>query len=423
MNTLTRILSTLVVVTSIGSDARGQAAAVQSSAREFEVYLPPRYDAKHRWPILFVLDPRGRAPMALDLFKPAAERLGYIVMSSYRSLSDSDDRDVNVRAFNAMLDAAQSDYSIDLRRLYIAGFSGKARAAVSFAVELRGRVAGVVAVGAGPAGGELAFARDSTFAYFAATGETDFNHDEVVAATERMRGGKVPYRLSVFPGPHSWPPADVCGRALEWFTLRAMRGGLMATDSSWVAAHLGDELALGEASEKAGRWAEAVRVYAAIARDYPSDRRIEAAQSVANAIERRPEYVAWLRRTNELMDREQRQSQELPQILQWFRTARQIPSVDQLADRLKLEELRHQSAQGDSLAAPAATRIMARTLALLSFYEPRSMIAAGDYARARRLLEVAARYTPLRGESCTLLNEVNRRDPGRASTPGTSSCS
>jgi dienelactone hydrolase len=344
-------------------------------------------------------------------------------MSSHRSLSDSNDPDVNIRAFNAMLDAAQSDYSVDLHRLYIAGFSGTARAAVSLAVDHRGRVAGVVAVGAAASGAELTFARDSTFAYFAATGETDFNHDEVVGAAERLRSAKVPFRLSIFPGPHSWPPSEICGAALEWFTLRAMRGGLQPTDSSWLAAHLTDELAAAEASEKAGRWSDAARLYAAISRDYPPSTRTETAQTATASIEKRSEYVAWLRRTKELMDRDQRQAQELPQILQWFRTARQVPSADELADRLRLEDLRRQSTQGDSLVAPAATRIIARTLAVLSFYEPRTLIAAGDFARARRVLEVAARYVPLRGESCALLNEVNRRDPRPDTTPRASPCS
>jgi predicted esterase len=400
-----------------GRDVRGQPATAPPPSPDFDVNLPTHYDAKRRWPILFVLDPRGRASVALDLFKPAAEQLGYIVMSSRRSLSDSNDPDVNVRAFNTMLDAAQSDYSIDLHRLYIAGFSGTARAAVSFAVELRGRVAGVVAVGAAPTGGEFAFARDSAFAYFAAAGETDFNHDEVVAATERMRGAKVPYRLEFFPGPHSWPPADVCGGALEWFTLRAMRGGLIPTDSSWIGAHLDRELATAEAREKAGRLADAVRLYAGISRDYPPSTRLEIAQKASAAIERRPEYGAWVRRSSEFMDRDLRQSRELPEIVKWFRSEQKVPSADALADRLKLNDLLRQSTQGDSLAAPAATRILARTLAVLSFYEPRSLIDAGDFTRARRMLEVAARIAPLRGEGCALLNEVNRRDPPREAGP------
>jgi predicted esterase len=406
----------------IGTDARGQSGPSQPAA-DFEVYVPKQYDRARRWPILFVLDPRGRATLALDLFKPAAERLGYIVMSSRRSLSDSNDPDVNVRAFNTMLDAAQTDYSIDLRRLYIAGFSGTARAAVSFAVELRGRVAGVVAAGAAPTGGEFTFARDSAFAYFAAAGETDFNHDEVVAATERMRGAKVPYRLDFFPGPHAWPPADVCGGALEWFTLRAMRGGLIPADTSWIASHLDAELATAEAREKSGRWADAARLYAGIARDYAPSNRSAIAQNAAAAIARRPQYGAWLRRTSELMERDLRQSRELPEILKWFRSERKVPSADALADRLKIDELRRESTQGDSLAAPAATRIIARTLAVLSFYEPRSMLDAGDYARARTVLEVAARIAPLRGESCALLNELNRRDPPRDARQPAASCS
>lgn len=58
--------------------------------------------------ILFVLDPRGRALLGLRLFQDAAARLGWIVMSSYNTLSDGPPPppDPNVAAMNAMLAAA-----------------------------------------------------------------------------------------------------------------------------------------------------------------------------------------------------------------------------------------------------------------------------------------------------------------------------
>src|SRR5207247_925239 len=127
-------------------------------------YLPPGYTTERRWPVLFVLDPRGRALLGLTLFQDAAARLGWVILSSYNTLSDGPP-EPNVNAVNAMLAWAQAHPSLDPTRLYLAGFSGTARAALGFAVALRGHVAGVIAVGGALGfalgGPETAFARDS----------------------------------------------------------------------------------------------------------------------------------------------------------------------------------------------------------------------------------------------------------------------
>src|ERR1051325_5795513 len=233
------------------------------TAQHSALSLPPGYPPERRWPILLVLDPRGRALLALQLFQDAAARLGWIVMSSYNSLSDGPP-EPNVAAVNAMLASAQARWSIDTTRLYLAGFSGTARAALAFAVALRGRVAGVIAAGGALGftlgGPETAFAGDSTFAYFGAAGTRDFNYEEVLAMAGRFQRTRVPYRVVTFEGPRGGPPADVGGDALGWPRLRAMLGGLRPTASSWVSARLGVEQARAAELERAGRWVEALRL-------------------------------------------------------------------------------------------------------------------------------------------------------------------
>jgi poly(3-hydroxybutyrate) depolymerase len=154
------------------------------TSQTYALYLPPGYTTDHRWPVLFVLDPRGRALLALRLFEAAASRLGWVVMSSYNTLSDGP-AEPNVNAMDAMLTSAQARLSVDPSRFYLAGFSGTARAALRFAVTLRGHVAGVIAAGGALGfelgGPETVFAGDSTFAYFGAAGTRDFNYEEVLA--------------------------------------------------------------------------------------------------------------------------------------------------------------------------------------------------------------------------------------------------
>src|SRR5437867_7265281 len=75
---------------------------------------------------LFVLDPRARGVLGLALFRDAAARLGWIVMSSHNTLSDGP-VEPNVAAMNAMLAWAQARLAVDSARVYLAGFSGTAR--------------------------------------------------------------------------------------------------------------------------------------------------------------------------------------------------------------------------------------------------------------------------------------------------------
>src|SRR5207237_8907775 len=124
------------------------------------------------------------------------------------------------------------------------------------------------AVGFELGGPETAFAADSTFASFGAAGTRDFNYEEVLALGERFRRTRVPYRVVTFEGPHSWPPSDLCGDALDWLELRAMLGGLRTMDSGWVHARLAADVARAAELERLGRREEARRRDAGSVRAY-----------------------------------------------------------------------------------------------------------------------------------------------------------
>src|SRR5882762_1090159 len=189
------------------------------TSQTFALYLPPGYTIERRWPVLLVLDPRGRALLGLKLFRDRAARLGWVILSSYNTLSDGPP-EPNVNAVDAMLAWVRAHPSIDQTRLYLAGFSATPRAALGFAVALRGHVAGVIAVGGALGfalgGPETAFAGDSTFAYFGAAGTRDFNYEEVLAMADRFRITRVPFRVVAFEGPHRGGRPGWGGPAPDW---------------------------------------------------------------------------------------------------------------------------------------------------------------------------------------------------------------
>ena len=61
------------------------------TTQRYALYLPSTFTRDRQWPVLFLLDPRGRALIPMQRFQPVAERLGYIVLSSYNTLSDGPD--------------------------------------------------------------------------------------------------------------------------------------------------------------------------------------------------------------------------------------------------------------------------------------------------------------------------------------------
>ena len=379
------------------------------TSQTFALYLPPGYTTERRWPVLFVLDPRGRALLGAKLFQDAAARLGWVILSSYNTLSDGPP-EPNVNAVSAMLAWAQAHPSLDPTRLYLAGFSGTARAALGFAVALRGHVAGVIAVGGALGfalgGPETAFAGDSTFAYFGSAGTRDFNYEEVLAMGERFRSTRVPFRVVMFEGPHSWPPPDLCGDALDWLELRAMLGGLRTMDSGWVRARLTDEVARATELERLGRWQEALRLDEAIARDYAPWPEASGAATQAAALRRSPVVAKYAAKAHRLAERDLRQGLELPKILSWARSQREPPALETLVDKLRISELQRTAERGDSLEAASARRLLARVFVNVAFYEPRAYLASGSPARALRMLEAAVTIGPIQGEACTLLREA-----------------
>ncbi|MGH7555760.1 MAG: hypothetical protein ACREMQ_22395, partial [Longimicrobiales bacterium] len=219
--------------------------------------------------------------MPLALFRDAAERNGWILLSSWNSLSDGP-AEPNARAMNAMLSDARASFSLHERRLYIGGFSGTARLAWEFASQLGGAVAGVFGASASTTPAHaLMSGPPARVAFYGAAGELDFNHDEVLRFEDRLRRWGLPYRLRVFDGAHQWPPAHLAADALDWFDLQAMRSRLIPSDSAFVSLLHGRAVIAADSLESAGRWAETLRRRRELAWDFQGLRDVAAATARA----------------------------------------------------------------------------------------------------------------------------------------------
>jgi predicted esterase len=184
------------------------------NSQSYALYLPAAYSREHAWPILYCLDPVARGRVPVERFQKAAEQAGFIVAGSNNSRNGA--LDVAREAIRWLLADTQERFAIDDSRMYVAGFSGGARLALAWA--RNGRIAGVIACGAGF--GAPAIPKEVPFRIYATAGVDDFNYDEVYAMSRDLSRQGVSQRFAQFLGGHDWLPETLTGEALDFLSER-----------------------------------------------------------------------------------------------------------------------------------------------------------------------------------------------------------
>jgi predicted esterase len=387
-----------------------RATAGADTSQTFAVYYPFAYSTNARWPLLFVMDPRGRAMLALRLFAPAAERHGFVVVSSYNTLSDGP-VEPNLDAANAMLVAAETMIAADMSRIYIAGFSGTARIAWAFELEEPKVFAGILSASAAPilndSAGSLALARTPGFAIALTTGTTDFNAAEVRRAHAWLRSQQIPVREEEYIGPHNWPPTQVIEHALAWFKLRGILDGRWPMDSAWLKQRLRDEAKRADSLATAGRILDAAEQYDQL--DALVGARSNGATIHARAREL-AENAAVIGASKRLADLDASFLDRKAETELYLAQLRIKPkSREEIIRDLDINELLKTAAESDSLEKQWAGRVLALLQVSLGFYEPRAYLAQNRPLQAIAMLEVFAAIAPWSTGQCEMYFEVLSR--------------
>lgn len=377
----------------------------------YALYLPPQHTLDQRWPVLVLMDPRGRARVPLDLFMPAARDLGYVILSSYDTSSDEpDSAERTDRAVEGMLNDAIDDLSLDLRRIYLIGFSGTARRAWLIGLQVPALAAGVGVFGAGALSSDLVSMvaeRQVGFdgVYFGGAGLGDFNHAEAVRTDLRLDRQGVPHTFRCYEGGHGWPPREVATEAVTWFEIRAQRTGRAAMDTAWVRERYRAAIAKADSLEQAGEHYRAWRSYRRAAETFPdaSDAlagldRLALTDEVRETREAVREWLRWEQESEEQIDRGLRLLDE-----------DRMPTLDELVSQTGLRQLRRQLGSRDTLAAQAADRQVAALVVTAGYYLPRAYLEAGEVERAVRSLELAYTARPeATSRICPLFDGIPR---------------
>ena len=366
-----------------------------SPDQQCSLYLPSAYSVARKWPLLIIMDPRGRAPMALELFRASAETRGYVLMSSYQTRSDTAWA-VTTDALKALLQESEQRFAVDHSRIYLAGLSGTSRAAWAYAKALGGTVAGVVGVaGARPHTLELDD-QAVEFDYFGITGTTDFNHREMVELSEHLEQVGADHRLEIFEGGHSWPPPTLSNAAIEWFDLQAMRDDRIPASDEFIDEQLARAI---ERFELADQPLERHRRCSEIVRDFSEWHDVDSYEKQCEELASQPSFKQARTRRRKLFNQEVTYLQH--RLASWLEsirhTDRSPPTVSRSMIDLQIKPLQKKAQlKDDPLTANSAQRLLDDVYANVSFYLPRDFRKAGDFERAVLALRLAVEIAPER---------------------------
>ncbi len=355
----------------------------------YTLYLPSKLAADRQYPILLIYDPRGRATMAARIFEPAAEKYGWILISSNDTRSDGPP-EPNVKALNALLPEI-GRYPIDQRRVYMTGFSGGAMLAFVVAARNDGAVAGVIGVGGRlPEGWERGPVK---FAHWGAAGNTDFNYTPMRQIDEFLQDVGAPHRFEVFEGRHQWLPQELAEDAVAWMELDAMRRGLRQRDAELIEQLWAKDVTGAKTLEADGdhflvleRWKNIVSTFDGL-HDVSSGtsrvKELEKDKVVREALKTHRKWDKW----------EEQMRRQLGIAVGMLRFEERPIPLGRLTAELRLDEINKHIAAG-GYEALAAGRVFSSMYAQVSFYLSREFMNEGRYDRAALVLEVAEIMQP-----------------------------
>lgn len=386
------------------------------------LYVPSGYSADRSWPLVLIMDARGRALVPLERMIPAAERWGYILVSSYDTASDGPS-EPNAVAVEAMLEDAQDLFAIDARRLYFVGFSGTARQAWTFGRQLAAYTHGVIGFGAGlPSPTFLLTTRmdggPPPFAFFGGAGDLDFNYEEVRRLDDRLDDSGIPHRMRFYDGPHAWPGEEVFADALEWMVIQAARAGLVQRSPAELDTLYEARASRADSLAAVGDLLGAVDAYRALVDGFDGLRPTTGAADALERILASDGYDDERDRLQEILREREAFDERFAAFLDDARDDDGPFDVGDAVELLGLDERLDRSGGGGPDALPHRPessdsqalldrRILDAVYVRASFYEPAALLDDGAWEKAEAFYRLADRIRPDRPRVCLGLARVH----------------
>ena len=278
------------------------------TSQSYAVYLSAIYDPAKKFPIVYCFDPGGRGAEAVEKFRAAAEKYGYIVVGSNNSRNGLDAKTLST-IVNTLWDETHRRFSIDDKRVLAAGLSGGARVASSVA-NACGCIFGVIGSGAGFSDG-VAINEKLPFLFFSTIGYNDFNYPEIVGLTKKLAAAHATYRVEMFDAAHQWLDEPLSFEALGWFEIREMKAGRREKDDRLVEELFQARVHRADAFLAEKKVMEAYSSYAGIVDDFSQWRDVSPFAVKVSSIASSSEYKQALKAEIEQINLQQQFTGEL----------------------------------------------------------------------------------------------------------------
>ncbi len=354
----------------------------------YALYLPSGYDSKKLWPVVFVLDPMARGGIAAEGFVAGAERYGYIVAAS----NDSRNGPMRSDAIGAMWDDVIQRFSVDTKRIYAAGMSGGARAAMTVAVSCQAcAVAGVIACAAGIA--DAKHVPPKGLMFYGIAGVYDFNYPELQRTMERLEAQHLTHRFESWPGSHGWAPASVLEDALGWLRLQEIMRGSVPRDAAFLNTFFEREMEKARQLTAKGQRYEAYLVYKQAVADFATLRDMSELKKKVESLAASKEVKEGARTEQRLMQWQSEYEEPALQAISQIASGSQILEFKvngvQAAENLRLRVAKEKDA-----ARVTALKRALGAITIGAYEAAHRTKQAGNHAGTSALLEIVIAAQP-----------------------------
>jgi len=214
---------------------------VQDSISEtLSLYIPTQFDNKGKWPVLFVFDMNGKARQALSMYREAAEKHGYIMVSP-NALNDSLSISKNVVIIQRALAQVLSLLPINNNRIFASGMGEAGRFANLLPIFIDA-FEGVISVNAPMANTELLNGKKK-FQHIAIVSKAHQAYP-VVLQDSKLLGklGFSNHTVFVYEDDSLWPKTNYLEKAIWYLNMASMGRGVKKIDSALVQKRYVQEL-------------------------------------------------------------------------------------------------------------------------------------------------------------------------------------
>lgn len=373
MRTFLAVAALLLVSSVAGADElkRGEIvdgiACAADPTVTYAYYLPTHYTKDQRWPIVFVFDPRKRGALAAGFFRDAAERYGWIIVSSNNTESDTDPRP-SVHAIELTLPDAQKRFAVDTNRIYLAGFSGTAM--IGWAVsEVTTSVAGLIGCSGRPLPKPT---YRVSFAWFGTAGNYDFNYVETKTLDRGLAAAGGTHRVEFFEGRHRWAPPELLMQGVQWMELLAMRAGTRPRDEAMIKERYDADLATARADKDP---LDAVRHLESIVRTFEGLTAVDEPKKMAAELRASKAFAKAERDERRAEEFEMTSRGKVARVMSDFMMSNDVPFAPALAHDLDIQNLQRMASK-HTYEGDAAQRVLEGIYAQTNFYDARESTGA-----------------------------------------------